>query len=817
MPKVSGFLKQNQCRYRYLSLIFLLGILLGNDLYAEEVNSNLNITFKANSDSLTLELPDARVIAKKKNQTAESIKSDFVRKIPSTLNDPLRVIAFTPGVTVQNDLNVRPFIRGGDAEQTEVVMNGIALLQPYHVGGVFSIFNLSTLESVELYRDDFPVEYPGVLSGVVNLKNKNPFESESHVNANISLVRGDAFAELPIIKNQLSVYGAAQAFLFNRSLRGLLNASSAASSDSTFQEDIQGYREHINLPEFQDYHWGAAYAVNDNLHFHYNGNFSLDDYAVLIPRQANILHGLSPGPSSPPLVPEKEIKRTQKLSVDSVSAVNINNQMHLWNMSWDINSQHFLENNFGFQSQNWDVGFKKGAGVTAYSNKPLALSEATRIFNYQLVDHYTLSESNQLKWGLSYDYKQQKYNAELPYVLYDVVVNSNIDMLADLGSFSPSGFTIEKDDSSKSNLDYLGDYPARIRFSHSGELTDHFASLFFSQTLKTSSGSLSYGLRGEYQNRTQEFFPAPRLSYRWNVDPKNELVFNSGLYSQNNLPYYQRDENNNLQSEKSAQVGLQWSHEFSKGYRLVVDNYYKYYYDLVSSNLVPNNTIDLQSLLLPMPRSKLSASELQNLKSVLDTTKNFSGLSDSIQQLAYANFGGLNFAYNNSGKGNSVGTELAFYYDPTNVWSGWASVDLSFSNRQDVSDQPYYAFANHRPLILNWVNTFTMPSNYSLSFTYRWAMGQSYTPYSGTSEDKNLQPIIVGARNAGRLSPYSRLDMRLAHNTHWRNSNFKAYIEIWNAMNNPNYFARDKETGQLKSAQLNWPFPLLFLGLNWEI
>ena len=45
----------------------------------------------------------------------------------------------------------------------------------------------------------------------------------------------------------------------------------------------------------------------------------------------------------------------------------------------------------------------------------------------------------------------------------------------------------------------------------------------------------------------------------------------------------------------------------------------------------------------------------------------------------------------------------------------------------------------------------------------------------------------------------------------------KAYVEVWNSMNSPNYFARDNRSGELKSAQLNWPFPLFFLGLSAEL
>jgi hypothetical protein len=115
------------------------------------------------------------------------------------------------------------------------------------------------------------------------------------------------------------------------------------------------------------------------------------------------------------------------------------------------------------------------------------------------------------------------------------------------------------------------------------------------------------------------------------------------------------------------------------------------------------------------------------------------------------------------------------------------------------------------------VNFFDIPGGFDISLTYRWAMGQPYTPYSGTDGRGSLEPIRVGARNSGRLSPYSRLDIRLTRNARWWNRDFKAYLEVWNSMNSPNYFARDNGTGELKSAQLNWPFPLFFLGISGDL
>ena len=771
-------------------------------------------------DTSALELEAKTAKAAKRAVSSVEVKSEFIRKIPSTMNDPVRAVSFAPGVTVQNDVNIRPYVRGGDAEQTRVVMNGMPLLQPYHVGGVFSLFNLNTLESAELYKDDFPVEDPGALSGVLRLKNDTRFPDRPRMHSDLSLVRGDVYTEIPIVQDRLSVYAASQAFLFNRSLHGLLDLGSSVSKDSAFREEMQGYRDHINMPDFVDYNLGGSWAVNPDLRMDYMGTLSGDSYAVVVPKASNIFSRINPkfgdptAPVSPPTVAPKPSPRQKKLSIDSISSVDIGNQMHFLNFAWDSGPDNLVENDFGYQTQKWDVAFKKGTALP----EPLSLYQSSRMFNYRLADSWSPSDAQHFKFGASYDYKEETYDMNLPYVLYDVVVNSNMDMLAPLGYFSNDGFRIDKEDTTRGDFDYLGEYPSRIRFVHQGTLREHFASVFASHTLKTGSGSLSYGVRGEYQSTSGEVFPAPRLDYRWNIDRADELLFTSGLYSQNNLPFYERDGNPSLKSEKSGQLGLDWTHRFSEGYRVSLAGYYKRYYDLVTPSLVPDNSIDLDGFLLPFPGSPLSKERIAELKSILDTVTRFSDLPDSIQRLSYQTFGNLLFRYDNTGVGNSLGTEWSFFYAPNPVWNGWLSLDVSLSNRRDAEGQPYYDYRYHRPVVFNWVNYFDIPGNCDIAFTYRWAMGQPYTPYSSDpASEGSLEPITVGARNSGRLSPYSRLDIRLTRHARWYRRDFKAYLEVWNSMNSPNYFARDETTGQLKSAQLNWPFPLFFLGVSGEI
>jgi hypothetical protein len=407
---------------------------------------------------------------------------------------------------------------------------------------------------------------------------------------------------------------------------------------------------------------------------------------------------------------------------------------------------------------------------------------------------------------------------DLPWVLYDVMVNGNVDMLEPLGNFSSKGFTIRKEDSSLANLDYLGEYPSRIRFAHDGWLEQNTGAVFASDAWNTPAGTFTYGVRAQYNGLSKEIFPAPRADWRRQFGSQDELRASAGLYAQDNLPFYERDGNHSLKSEKSGQVGLGATHKFAPGWKLSLDGYYKRYEDLVVQRLVPDRTLELDGFLLPLPETDYPSEEVASLKARLDTIHNLADLPDSLRNLAYGLFGGLQYEYANTGSGNGLGAELALDYAPTEAWRGWASVEASLSNRKDGAGKGYYPYRYHRPIVCNWVNRFAFSGGYELALAYRWALGQPYTEFSGEGDGRgSFDPVVVGARNEGRLSPYNRLDLRLSREHRAWGRPLKTYLEVWNATNSPNYFSRDSETGRLRAASLNWPFPLLFLGVSGSI
>ncbi|MDE2793724.1 MAG: TonB-dependent receptor plug domain-containing protein [Gemmatimonadota bacterium] len=91
-----------------------------------------------------------------------------VRAVPAVGEpDVFRSLQSVSGVTSINDFGAEMFVRGGDADQVAVLVDGAPVFGPYHMFGMIGVFNPDAIESTELYKGSIPARYGGSLSGVV--------------------------------------------------------------------------------------------------------------------------------------------------------------------------------------------------------------------------------------------------------------------------------------------------------------------------------------------------------------------------------------------------------------------------------------------------------------------------------------------------------------------------------------------------------------------------------------------------------------------------------------------------------------------------
>ncbi len=100
--------------------------------------------------------------------------------------DVARVMQLLPGVVARNDYSTGLNVRGGEADQNLVLLDGYPIYNPFHLGGLFSTFMDATVAGVELMTGAFPARYGGRLSSVLDVRSADVTRSGTHGSVDVS-------------------------------------------------------------------------------------------------------------------------------------------------------------------------------------------------------------------------------------------------------------------------------------------------------------------------------------------------------------------------------------------------------------------------------------------------------------------------------------------------------------------------------------------------------------------------------------------------------------------------------------------------------
>ncbi|MEO5509993.1 MAG: TonB-dependent receptor [Longimicrobiales bacterium] len=104
------------------------------------------------------------------SSVSELTQSDL-KSVPS-LGEPdvLRAIEVLPGVVSTSDFSSAFNVRGGGADQNLILLDGLPIYNPFHLGGLFSVFNTDMIDRAELLSGGFAAQYGGRVSSVLSVE-----------------------------------------------------------------------------------------------------------------------------------------------------------------------------------------------------------------------------------------------------------------------------------------------------------------------------------------------------------------------------------------------------------------------------------------------------------------------------------------------------------------------------------------------------------------------------------------------------------------------------------------------------------------------
>jgi hypothetical protein len=126
-----------------------------------------------------------------------SITADEVKQTAGARNDPILAIANTAGVAT-GGFSGAPVIRGGGPNDNLYYLDSVQIGNPFHFGGLVSVFNANTLSRVDLYTGALPARFGNVMSAVIDVETRPPKSDALHGAFDSNLLFSEGMLEGPV-------------------------------------------------------------------------------------------------------------------------------------------------------------------------------------------------------------------------------------------------------------------------------------------------------------------------------------------------------------------------------------------------------------------------------------------------------------------------------------------------------------------------------------------------------------------------------------------------------------------------------------------
>lgn len=272
------------------------------ELSLPDYSKALNIELKKKANEM---LDEVVVNAYKDAGKVKTTEMNIVKINPESIKrapllfgeaDIIRALTLQPGVTNAGEGAGGYNVRGGNADQNLVLIDGAPVFNTSHLLGFYTSVTPDAVQDVILYKGGMPAAYGGRLSSLLNMKIKAGNNTRMQFNGGIGPMSARFFLNGPLIKNKLTVsgglrvaypdpilnqlkdnFGASRAFFYD----GILKAEWTINSKNRLS--ITGYRSYdrFKFDTLNSYSWETNLLTlnytaefNDKFSFRLNGNVS---------------------------------------------------------------------------------------------------------------------------------------------------------------------------------------------------------------------------------------------------------------------------------------------------------------------------------------------------------------------------------------------------------------------------------------------------------------------------------------------------------------------------------------------------------------
>lgn len=170
-----------------------------------DFTSNTEVRLDFSMTPQVLEFPEITVTTERQRfendigLSTVHLSNSQIQEAPSLVEaDVFRTLQLLPGVQGLSDFSSALYVRGGTPDQNMILLDGVTIYNPFHLGGLFSTFNTDAIKEVEFSAGGFSSKYGGRMGSILEITNKDGNAKSFSGKANISLISSKILLEGPL-------------------------------------------------------------------------------------------------------------------------------------------------------------------------------------------------------------------------------------------------------------------------------------------------------------------------------------------------------------------------------------------------------------------------------------------------------------------------------------------------------------------------------------------------------------------------------------------------------------------------------------------
>jgi len=417
--------------------------------------------------------------------SAVSLSMRDVKTMPAFVEaDIFRTLQLLPGVQSSSDFSSALVVRGGSPDENLIMLDGIEIYNPFHLGGVFSTFNADAIADAEFLAGGYPAYYGNRISSVLSItgregdsrKNKlfsgkklGEYFDVSQVRGEVNLLSSKLLAEGPLYKGSWMLSG--RRTYFDQVARLYYWYIDEPMEWKYYFYDVQGkIIQNINPTNRLTF---SHYAGNDKIAFdlgrssnevNFNwdwGNTTNSAEWRWIPN-SKFVSTLSFANTSYEFDVNMELTATDTSGQSSSTSFVIFNKIDDWtlkeNLEWYISKEHTLTT--GFEIKDLGIDFELSQG----DQKLLDQDQNNMIYSGIVQERWQPNPVIMLQTGL----RVSKYSAHdmlyyEPRLGFKYLLSTNLALKGAWGKYNQFLFTAQDEDAILSIVDFWNPIPENYK------------------------------------------------------------------------------------------------------------------------------------------------------------------------------------------------------------------------------------------------------------------------------------------------------------------------------------------------------------------